>query len=237
MEKFLKWLILLLIVLMVIILFYSNVRAESDWKLSANIYKAVAADPESIVQSGAGVQVSLHRKSLYLYLSKDVNQVRFAGQGGPDISLWSAGIGMQRTVGEYLTLSLDAGWYEPIFEDMGEPEPYYSSPFAEGLCRYLNNFLMPTNQEQPYIPAWNYYTLEYHAGMGGKLNLAFEYPVTEKISLDMAAGYRYLKLLEHITGQDYDGGYSRLGEDGCWTIRHERDFSAWMIGGALTFKF
>ena len=220
----------------IFILFFATL-ANAEWSSSVNVYKTVASDVESIVQSGAGVQLSLHSGNAFLYISKDVNQVRFAGQSGPGINLWSAGIGMQRTIGKHLTLSLDAGWYEPRFKDMGDPEPYYSSSFAEGLCRYLNNFLMPTNQDQPYVPAWDYYTLEYQGAIGGKLNLVFEYPLTEKVSFNMIGGYRYLKLLENVTGQDYDGGYSRLGEAGHWTIRHDRDFSGWMIGGAFTYKF
>jgi len=214
-----------------------SVKAESNYNLSTSLYRTVASDAESIVQSGAGLQVSLHRENLFLYLSKDQHRVRFAGQGGPDINLWSAGAGMQRKIGEHLTLSVDAGWYEPRFREMGEPQEYYSSPFAEGLCRYLNNYLMPTDQMQPYIPNWDYYTLAYKGAIGGKLNLAFEYPITERFSFNMTAGYRYLKLLENVKGQDYDGGYARLGEAGCWTVRYDRDFSAWVIGGAFVFEF
>ena len=212
--------------------------SEPDWQLSANLYKTVASDVESIVQSGAGLQISLSRNSLFLYLSKDVNQVRFAGQGGPGVNLWSAGIGTQHRIGKHLMLSLDAGWYEPRFAEMGEPQDWNSSPFSEGLLRYLNKFLMPENQgPHPYIPNWDYYTLEYHGSIGGKLSLAFEYPITERFSFNMTAGYRYLKLLENVKGQDYDGGYERLGELGCWTVRYDRDFSGWMIGGMFVFKF
>ncbi len=211
--------------------------SEINWKLSANQYKTVASDVESIVQSGSGVQISLHRNSVYLYLSKDVNQVRFAGQPGPDVDLWSAGIGAQRKIVKYLTLSFDAGWYEPRFREMGEPQEYYSSGFAEGLSRYLNKYLMPTIGPQGFYSAWDYYTLTYQGAIGGKLNLAFEYPVTDWFSFNMTAGYRYLKLLENVKGQDYDGGYERLGEAGHWTIQYERDFSGFLIGGMFVVAF
>lgn len=234
MERFLKWLVFILMAVMIIIAIAANVRAD-DYSLSANLYKTVASDAESIVQSGAGLQVSLHRKSLFLYLSKDVHQVRFAGQGGPDINLWSAGIGMQHKAGEYLTLSLDVGWYEPKFKEMGEPQIYpYSGPFSEGLCRYLNKFLMPDGG----YPAWDYYTLNYRGAIGGKLNLAFECPITEKTSFEMLAGYRYLKLPENVQGRHYLDHPGEIDwSTNYWTVRYDRDFSAWMIGGAFTFRF
>jgi len=230
-----KTLKIILILAILIITVIAN--AESDYSLSTKFYKTVASDTESIVQSGAGLQLSLHRKWLYLYLSDDIHQVRFAGQSGPDINLWSAGIGMQHKVGKYLTLSLDAGWYEPKFSEMGERQAYYSSPFAEGLCRYLNQFLMPDTGDQPFVSNWNYYTLDYQGAVGGKLSINFTYPITDNISFNMTGGYRYLKLLENIKGQDYDGGFERLGEAGYWTVRHDRDFSGWMIGGMVVIGF
>ena len=223
--------------IIIFILFLASTAHADEWELRTSVYKTVALDQESIVQSGSGLQVSLHRKNIYLYMSKDVNQVRFVGQGGPDVNLWSAGIGMQHILSKYLSLSADVGWYESRFKEMGEPQDYYSSPFAEGLCRYLNNFLMPTNQMQPYVPNWEYYTLDYHGSIGGKLKLDFEYPITKNISFNMTTGYRYLKLLEHVTGQDYDGGYARLGEAGHWTIKKDRDFSGWIIGGGIVILF
>ncbi len=228
-----------LLALMVSIIIISALTvdaSEIDWKLSANFHKTVASDVESIVQSGEGVQVSLHRNSLFLYLSKDINQVRFAGQGGPDVNLWSAGIGAQRKIVRHLTLSVDAGWYEPRFRKMGKPQDYYSSPFAEGLCRYMNAYLADRG-DQGYYPDWDYYTLTYQGAIGGKLSLAFEYPITDRLSFNATAGYRYLKLLENVTGQDYDGGYERLGEAGYWTTKYERDFSGFMVGGMFVVAF
>ncbi len=226
----------LLALIMSIIIISALTVDASEIELSATLYKTVASDVESVVQSGEGVQISLHRNDLYLYLSKDINAVRFAGQRGPDVNLWSAGIGVQRQIVKYLTLSLDAGWYEPKFREMGEPQEYYSSSFAEGLCRYLNAYLVDSG-DQGYYPNWDYYTLTYQGAIGGKLSLAFEYPITDRFSLSMTAGYRYLKLLENVRGRDYDGGYERLGGAGHWTIKYERDFSGFMIGGMFVVAF
>lgn len=118
--------------LLMTLMFSANAKAESDWQLSTSVYKTVASDSESIVQSGAGLQVSLHRKSLFLYLSKDVNQVRFSGQSGPDVNLWSAGIGMQHRIGKHLFISLDVGWYEPKFKEMR----YHSRAYSWGLLYF-----------------------------------------------------------------------------------------------------
>ncbi len=213
-------------------------KPESDWALKTFLYQTMPTDSEAIVQTGKGLQISLHRKNLYLYLSRDVNQVRFAGQGGPDVNLWSLGVGMQHRIGKHLNLSVDVGWYEPKFKKMGEPQDWNSSAFSEGLLRYLNKFLAPENQGgHPWIPNWDYYSLKYYGSVGGKLNLSFEQPLTENITFNITAGYRYLKLLENVKGEDYDGGYARLGEAGCWTIRKDRDWSSFIIGGMLEYKF
>jgi len=231
MNKFIKWFIVILFALMIIIMIAANVRAD-DWKLSANVYKTIASDSESIVQSGTGLQISLHRKTLFLYLSKDINQLRFAGQSGPDINLWSAGIGIERKVGDYLMLSLSAGWYEPVAGWLGEPQIYPESPFAEGLCRYLNKFLAP---DEDYL-AWDYYSPNYRGGMGGKLTLDFEYPITNWLSFNMTTGYRYLKLEENIQGRNFSNGDDFWAAN-YWTVRYDRDFSGWIIGGVFTVRF
>jgi hypothetical protein len=235
-----KAILLVIFLTFVLVVSVNANEPESDWALKTSLYKTVALDQESIVQSGSGLQLSLYHNPLpfFVYLSRDTNQVRFAGQGGPDVNFWSLGIGMEHKLGKHLTLAVDVGWYEPKFKEMGEPQGLYSGPFAEGLMRYLNNFLMPENQGvHPYIPNWEYYSLEYKGGIGGKLSLEFEYPITEKIAFEMKAGYKYLKVQEHVVGADYDGGYARLGESGWWTIRHDRDFSSYIIGGVLVYRF
>jgi len=224
---------LLLIISFVFIVTGAN---ADEWELRTSVYKTVALDQESIVQSGSGLQLSLHRKNIYLYMSKDVNQVRFVGQGGPDVNLWSAGIGMQHSIGKHLNLSVDVGWYEPRFKEMGEPQDYMSSTMAEGLGRYLNSRVTHIGG-QGYYDQWEYYKLNYHGSIGGKINVSFEQPITENIVFSLSAGYRYLKLLEHISGEDYDGGLSRLGELGSWQIRKDRDFSSFIVGGTLSYKF
>lgn len=220
---------LLALIMSIIIISALTIDAsEIDWRLSANLYKTVASDVESIVQSGKGIQISLHRNSLYLYLSKDINQVKFAGQHGPDVDLWSAGIGAQRKIVEHLTLSVDAGWYEPNFRKMGKPQDHNSTPFGEGLGRYLNAFLVD-GDASGYHP-FDYYTLNYKGAIGGKLGLTFEYPITDRFSFNMTAGYRYLKLFESVVGKEYDG-------PGCWVIGYDRDFSGFMIGGMFVVAF
>ena len=209
----------------------ANVRAD-DWQLSASLYRTIISDPESVIQSGSGLQGSIHWKSLLFYISKDENQVRPAGQGGPDINLWSAGIDIERKVGKHLTLSLSAGWYEPVAKWLGKPQIYPESSFSEGLCRELNKFLIPDNG----YPAWDYYVLNYRGGIGGKLNLNFEYPLTKNISFNMTTGYRFLKLEENIQGRNFSNGNDWEAVN-YWTVRYDRDFSGWMIGGAFTFRF
>ena len=209
---------------------------EKDWSLKTSLYRTIALDQEAIVQSGIGIQTSLYYKyfPFFLYLSKDENQVRFAGQSGPDVVFWSIGLGMKHKLDKHLTLSVDIGLYEPMFRKMGEPQTYPDSPFAEGLCRYLNKFLAPDND----YPAWDYYTLKYKTGIGGKVGLEFEYPITERFTFEMTAGYRYLKVQENVQGRHYLDHPGEIDwSKNYWTVRYDRDFSAFMIGGAFTFKF
>jgi len=232
-EKIIKITIVLLSLLMVGIMIYANIVEAADWQVKGSHYKTISSDPELIVQSGYGYQLSLHKNNVYLYLSKDTVPLRFGGQGAIDLNLWSAGIGMQRKIKKYLILSFDAGWYEPRHSKLDEPQPYGSSPFAEGLCRYVNKFLIPDDG----YPAWEYYKLNYFGAIGGELNLEFEYPFTKKMSLNISTGYRYLKLFERVSGEDYDGGWARLGEEGSWQVKKDRDFSSWQIGLNLSYAF
>lgn len=186
------------------------------------------------MQSGSGIQVSLHKKNLFLYLSRDKNQVRFAGQSGPDLYIYSAGIGMEHKINKTLTLSIDVGWYEPAARWFGETQEYPLSSFAEGLCRYLNNYLLPDDG----YPAWDYYTLNYRGAIGGKINLIFKYPITKNFSFNMTTGYRHLKLQENVQGRHYlDHPGDTDWSTNYWTVRYDRDFSAYMIGGMFVFEF
>ncbi len=226
------------ILLAVVLLFISSYAQADDWEVKGKVYQTSPTDSESIVQKGLGKRLSIHKGRLYFYLSEDTQQVRFAGQGSPDLELWSVGVGLQHHISKYLTLSADVGWYEPRMDGMDEPMAWNSSAFSEGLLRYLNKFLAPENQGgHPWIPNWDTYSINYYGSVGGKLNLDFAYPVTESITLSLSTGYRHLKLLENIKGEDYDGGYARLGEAGCWTIRKDRDFSAWYTGLSITYAF
>lgn len=231
MKKFLKCFILLMI--MIIFSINANAESQSDWKLSASLYKVIASDPDSILQSGFGLQMSLHKKSVFLYISKDIMPVRFAGQGGPDVDLWSIGFGFDRKLGEYLTLTCDIGWYEAGFKGEGDPQVYPNSSFSEGLCRYLNYFLQPDDG----YPAWDYYTLDYDYGsIGGKIGLSFDYPITNWMSVDMKVGYRYLKLSESVKGKNWSDG-TDWASINWWQIKYDRDFSGWCVGGAFNIYF
>jgi len=237
MDKFLKRLVLILFLLMIIIIFVSKAKAESknNWSVSASIYKTMPAnhDPDRVAQSGTGLQASFLYKDVFgLYISKDTTPLRFAGQSGVDLDLKSIGIVFQRKLSEHLTIGLDVGWYEPDFNGMDEPQPYPHSPFAEGLCRQLNKYLWP---DQDY-PAWDYYTLNYHGSIGGKLKLDLKYPITEWLSFDATVGYRYLSLLENIQGRNWSNGNDWAATN-YWTVRYDRDFSSYLIGFNFTVKF
>lgn len=211
-------------IIILILLFASTVSA-SDWKLSTTAYQSISMDSEAVVQQGYGLQAALHYKSGYFYISDDILPVRFGGQRGVDINLWSAGVGITHKVSDYFTFSCDVGWYEPVFSEEGRQQIIHDTHLAEGLMLYLNDFLALTPRQ------WDYYTLNYHGSIGGKLNLSFSYPVCDWLSLEMATSYRYLQLTERIRGKNF-------GNDvWFWQIRQDRDFSGWLVGGGITILF
>lgn len=213
------------IILSIFIIIFSAISANAGWKLSATAYQSSSMDSEAIVQQGYGLQAALHYKSGYFYISDDIIPVRFGGQRGVDINLWSAGFGIEHKIGKHFTFSCDAGWYEPVFSEEGRQQIIHDKYMAEGLMLYLNDFLsLPPRQ-------WDYYTLNYHGSIGGKLNLSFSYPVCSWLSLEMATSYRYLKLTERIRGKDFGNDVAY------WTIKQDRNFSGWLIGGGIIILF
>jgi hypothetical protein len=51
------------------------------------------------------------------------------------------------------------------------------------------------------------------------------------MNLEINASYRYLKFKENIKGKDEPDATS------FWTIKYDRDFSAYMIGGSISIPF
>lgn len=219
-------------ILLFIILIASNTYA-TDWKLSTSVYKTTAMDSEAVVQGGYGLQAALHCNSGYIYASRDVIPIRFGGQRGVDISLWSAGLGIQHKIGKYLSISCDAGWYEPMFEEEGVAQIFRledgthapQTHLAEGLWLYLNDFWAMNNRD------WDYYTLNYQGGIGGKLSLSFECPISDWFLFEMTTGYQHLRLIERIRGKDYGNDVS------FWVLKQDRDFSSWTIGVCFVILF
>lgn len=220
-------------ILSIFLIIASTASVNADWKLSTSAYQSISMDAEAIVQQGCGLQAALHYKSGYLYISDDILPVRFGGQRGVDISLWSAGFGFSHKISEHFTFSCDAGWYEPVFKEEGKPQIFRledgthapQTHLAEGLWLYLNDYWAMDNRN------WDYYTLDYHGSIGGKLNIAFSYPVCEWLSLDMAGSYRYLQLPERIRGKDYGNDIA------FWALKQDRDFSGWLIGVGVSIIF
>lgn len=221
------------IIILSIFLILTTASANADWKLSTSAHQSISMDAEAIVQQGYGLQAALHRGSGYIYVSQDVMPVRFGGQRGVDISLWSAGLGFTHKISEHFTFSCDAGWYEPVFAEESKPQIFRLSDgthapqthLAEGLWLYLNDYWAMAARN------WDYYTLEYHGSIGGKLNISFSYPVCDWLSLEMSTGYRYLKLIERIRGKDYGN------DTAFWALKQDRYFGGWLIGAGITIVF
>ena len=122
------------------------------------------------------------------------------------------------------------------FDRMEDLIPANSDPFSEGLCRYMNQYLAPDTS----YPAWDNYSLTYHGGLGAKVGFTFEIPVTSWMNFEINANYRYLKFLEHVQGKhnlDHPGQSAEFWAANYWTIRYDRDFSAFMIGGSINIPF
>jgi hypothetical protein len=239
MKRFMAFLIMVMILFFVNPVYGTETEKEKNWKLTASVWQTMPVSDEGIVQTGIGKQLALHYKSFYIYLSKDESPLRFMGQSGPTLEYWSIGPGVERVIGKHLKLFADFGWYEPSFDRMGELIPGNSDPFSEGLCRYMNKYLAPDTS----YPAWDFYSANYQGGIGAKVGLTFEYPLTSWMTLELNASYRYLKFIENVKGK-HDPDHPRSpGQDAdfwinnYWTIKYDRNFSAYMIGGSISIPF
>ncbi len=197
---------------------------------NVSTYQTIASDSENIVQGGYGFQVSLSKNNWYMYASADKNPVRFSGQGGTDIDIYSIGIGLKHAFGENLNLFFDVGWYEPKYDDSNQDtyDNAFETTLAEGLWIHLNDKLAGTGQEYK----WQYYTLEYNGGIGGKIGIEYNKSVFKNTDLNISTRYRYLTLEEMIKGKNYEGFTS-----GWWEYKEDRDFSGWQVSIGITYKF
>ncbi len=234
-KRITAFLIMVMVLFSVHSVYGAEIEKEKDWRLTTSVWQTTPVD-NGIVQTGTGKQIAVHYKSFYIYISQDENQVRFTGQGGPTVRYWSIGPGIERVIGKNLKLFIDVGWYEPNFDRMEDLIPANSDPFSEGLCRYMNQYLAPDTS----YPAWDNYSLTYHGGLGAKVGFTFEIPVTSWMNFEINANYRYLKFLEHVQGKhnlDHPGQSAEFWAASYWTIRYDRDFSAFMIGGSINIPF
>lgn len=214
-----------------VMLAMSNIISVAySYESSISTYQTIASDLDNIVQNGYGFQVSLHKNNWYVYTSIDKNPVRFSGQSGTDIDIYSIGVGFEHTFGKEFNLFFDVGWYEPKYD--GSNQDVYDNAFettlAEGLWIHLNNKLAGTGQEYK----WQYYTLEYNGNIGGKIGLEYSKPIFKSTVLNISARYRYLSMGEMIKGINYEGFTS-----GWWEYKETRDFSGWQISIGVIYEF
>lgn len=221
---------LLLIVICILFPSISLANNRSNWKLSASAYQTIPSSSEDVVQSGSGLQALLYYKSTYIYLSRDRIPIRFGGQRGTDIDVWSLGIGFERKLTDRLIMFCDAGWYEPQFRQDGELLKLWGTEhLAEGLNIYLNNKLASASSLGYY--EWDAYSLEYSGSIGGRIGLCFEQPISEHFIFGLSIGYQYLRFSEMVKGKDHNN------DRGWWEYKHDRDFSNYQMGLKLTWIF
>lgn len=216
---------LMIIAVLIALLFFLiavNHSIGADWKGSIRTYKTIPSDSGNKVQSGYGLQVNLHCNDWYFYISQDKNPIRFGGQSGQDVKLQSVGFGFTHNISKHFSFFADIGWYHPE-HDSGIQE-FPKTQLAEGLFYHLNTKLGITH-------LWDYYTIEYHGALGGKLGFEFSKPISKNWFFSLSTAYRYLQLGEMIQGRDFGN------TTGWWEWKEDRDFGGWQVGAAITYSF
>lgn len=210
---------------------------SDNFEVDIFAYKTIPLynDSEGVVQDGYGTQVSFLYKGVFgIYVSNDITPLRYAGQSGVNLDIKSIGLVLQKKFENGIKVGLDFGWYEPNFSGMGELQSGNSSPFTEGLCRYMNKFLAPDDS----YPAWDNYSLDFQGAIGAKFRFNYEYSLTEWLLFDISLGIRYLNLIENVKGKhDPIARNDDFWVNNYWTIKFKRSFTTAQIGAGIKILF
>ena len=195
--------------------------------VSATVQNTTPTDTDNVVQGYQGLRIAVGNERIYGFGGYDEVPVRFGGQRGADIDLWSLGFGIRGELTSWLSVFGDVGWYEPQFNEAGRPQELGVSNLAEGLMIHQNQRLFP-----PYWPAaYDIYTLDYSGNVGGTIGVTLMHQITDNAKVGIHSAYRYLRLEEQIKGMPSSG----VG--GYWDYKEDRDFGGWQIGAQLMVDF
>ncbi len=224
MKKLLITLALLLITSFAYAGDYENlidkVEKESFVIVSLKPYYFIPFDSEGELQPSVGVQLDLtHRSGAFAFLSYEKDEFRLAGQGGLDIELLGLGLGYKHKFDNCFSVFLDAGWYEPIFNDGWIT--HMESPFAEGLWHKMSHEI--------WYYHWDYYKYELKGGVGGKVGVEFKKHIKGRVFFEASAAVRFLKLPQTFISTD-----KGLGGPG-WVLHDNKDYGGFLLSAGITF--
>jgi len=216
----------ILMVLAVIFTFAGGVTAHAfdlEARGRMNVYQ------DQALEERGGVEVRAGLKNVFVFGSYDQTVMRLYGQQAGDIDLWGFGFGLRYDLLEYLSVWGQLGYYLPGSTMADHPDQYH-----ETLRYVFRGFKREWGPPAEYFPAQNYrYALS--EAIGGALGLDFRYPLTEALTINLSAGYRFLKVEEDF----YMGGDPGNGRYYSNLLEHSgsRNFSAGMVGLGFTYRW
>ncbi len=167
------------------------------------------------LDSGRGLKLSADFNSpLYPWASYEETMLRFAGQEMSDMKVYGGGFGIKKD-----------GW----FAELGYYLPKYElrNSYKEALWLEINRVVSPGLDPAGYHG--NGFTYEINDDFGLAVGKEFEYPLTDSLSLQFAAIYRWLRFKDVIICHFDSTTY--------WEVYAYRDFSGVLVNLAFQWRF
>ncbi|MBA7603122.1 hypothetical protein ES703_10226 [subsurface metagenome] len=177
--------VLFVFLLALVCSFFATVLFSEGAEVSTTFTQSYFSDKD--LEPARGIILEVKKESLPVFVSFSYEDLllRLCGQETADISLIGVGIGFQYPY-EFLTFSLGASYYFPDVSNR--------KAFREGMMLKINH-MYPEGKRIYSSP--DVYTYEVHGNIGAWFKVNVSYPVSEHVSFQFGAGYRYLNLEEH----------------------------------------
>ena len=167
------------------------------------------------IENGRGLKLSADWDfPIYPWISYEKTLLRFGGQEMTNIGIYGGGFGIKKK-----------GW----FVELGHyiPKPSLKPSYKEALWLEINRVLSPSLDPAGYHD--NGFTYEINDDFGLAVGKEFEYPLTDSLSLQFAAIYRWLRFKDVIICHFDSTTY--------WEVYAYRNFSGVLVNLAFQWRF
>lgn len=167
------------------------------------------------IKPGNTLKLTVAHKGWYLAGENETFMVY-----GQDMAINSVSVGYRHQFKTSFFIYGQAGYYRPEYD-----------PFAFGReAIYIEQSKHYNYPDITSMPWSDHYRLEFRPGYGAEIGGGVKYNLTKNLSVNLSAGYRYLRLWADYDGLDAAGAQY-------WIMSRSDNFDAVKIYGGLCWEF